>query len=93
MKCKEISEANKKLEYLKSKFRRIQCSTELIKQRIYDPYETDLDKHQWEMSNQQEIWANRGCLRSLEKEIKEIRKTIKKMNKKQNLKIIYDENS
>lgn len=86
MKFKEISEANKKLEYLKSKFRWIQRNTEIIKQRIYDPYETDLDKHQWEICNQQEIWANRYCLKHLEKEIKEIRKTIKKMNKEQNLK-------
>jgi hypothetical protein len=51
-----------------------------------NPYETDLDKHQWEIRNQQEIWANRYCLKHLEKEIKEIRKTIKKMNKEQNLK-------
>ena len=86
MKCKEISEANKKLEYLKSKFRWIQRNTEIIKHRIYDPYEIDLDEHQWEMCNQQEIWANRWCLKYFEKEIKEIRKTIKKMNKEQNLK-------
>jgi len=86
MKFKEISEANKKLEYLKSKFRWIQRSTEIIKQRIYDPYETDLDKRQWEMHNQQGIWANRYCLKHLEKEIKKLRKIIKKMNKEQNLK-------
>lgn len=86
MKCAEISKANKKLDYLKLKFRWWQRNTEIIKQRVYDSCETDLDKHQWEMRNQQEIWFNRNVLKKLEKEIKEVRKTIKKMDKEQNLK-------
>jgi hypothetical protein len=86
MKYKEISDANKKLSYLKFKFKWMQCNTEIIKQRIYDPYETNLDEHQWQMRNQQEIWINRGALKNLEKEIKELRKAIKKMNREQNLK-------
>ena len=86
MKYKEISEANKKLDYLKLKFRWWQVNTEIIKQRIYDSYETDLDRHQWEMRNQEEIWINRGVLKKLVNEIKELRKTIKKMNREQNLK-------
>ena len=86
MKYKEISDANKKLGYLKLKFRWWQCNTEIIKQRIYNPYETDLDRHQWEMRNQQEIWINRSVLKKLENEIKELRKNIKKMNREQNFK-------
>ena len=86
MKYKEISDANKKLSYLKLKFRWMKSNTEIIKQRIYDPNETDLDEHQWQMRNQQEIWINRGVLKNLEKEIKELRKAIKKMNREQNLK-------
>jgi hypothetical protein len=86
MKYKEISEANKKLDYLKLKFRWWQCNTEIIKQKIYNSNETDLDEHQWEMRNQQEIWINRGALKKLEKEIKELKKTIKKMNREQNIK-------
>ena len=86
MKYKEISEANKKLGYLKLKFRWWQRNTEIIKQRIYNSNETDLDEHQWEMRNQQEIWYNRYILKNLEKEIKELKKTIKKMNREQNLK-------
>jgi len=88
MKYPEISEANKKLNYLKFKFRYIQCNTEIIKKRVYNPCETDLDKYQWEMHNQQEIWINRSALKNLEKEIKELRKAIKKMNRKQNLLVI-----
>ena len=86
MKCKEISEAYKRLQNLKAKFRYIQIGTENIKKRIYDPYETELDRWQWEMQNQYEILDNRYALKDLENEIKEIRKTIKKMNKKQSLK-------
>lgn len=89
MKCPEISKARGKLSYLKLKFRWWQRNTEIIKQRIYDPYETDLDKHQWEMRNQQEICINRYSLKKLEKEIKELRKNIKKMDREQNLKNIY----
>jgi hypothetical protein len=86
MKCPEISEANEKLQKLKEKFRYWQLNTEIIKQRIYDPYETEFDRHQWEMHNQYEILENRYILKNLEKEIKELRKTIKKMNREQNLK-------
>lgn len=83
MKHKEISEAYKRLQNLKAKFRYWQLGTENIKKRIYDPYETELDRHQWEMHNQYEILDNRYVLKNLENEIKEVRKTIKKMNKEQ----------
>lgn len=86
MKHKEISEAYKRLQNLKSKFRYWQICTENIKKRIYDPYETELDRRQWEMHNQYEILDNRYILKGLENEIKEVRKTIKKMNKEQNQK-------
>ena len=84
MKYPEISEAYKRLGYLKQKFRWWQCNTEIIKQRIYDPYETDLDKWQWEKSNQQEIWYNRYVLKDLENKIRALRKSIKQMNREQN---------
>lgn len=90
MKYKEISEVNKRLQKLKVKFRYYQLGTENIKKRIYDPYETELDRHQWEMRNQYEILDNRYVLKDLENEIKELRKTIKKMNKEQNKKIIIN---
>jgi len=86
MKYKEISDANKKMSQLKEKFRYWQRGTENIKKRIYDPYETELDRHQWEMHNQYEILDNRYVLKDLENEIKELRKTIKKMNREQNFK-------
>ena len=86
MKYKEISEAYKQLQNLKAKFRYWQLGTENIKKRIYDPYETELDRHQWEMHNQYEILDNRYILKDLENEIRELRKTIKKMNKEQNKK-------
>jgi len=86
MKYKEISDANRKLIQLKEKFRYWQLGTENIKERIYDHYETELDRHQWEMRNQYEILENRVVLKDIEKEIKELRKTIKKMNREQNFK-------
>ena len=46
MKYQEISEAYRRLQNLKSKFRYIQINTENIKKRIYDPYETELDRWQ-----------------------------------------------
>ena len=86
MENKEISDANRKLIQLKEKFRYWQLDTENIKERIYDPYETELDRHQWEMRNQYEILENRVVLKDIEKEIKELRKTIKKLNREQNAK-------
>ena len=83
---KEISDANKEMSQLKEKFRYWQLGTENIKKRIYDPYETELDRHQWEMHNQYEILENRYVLKDLEKEIRELRKIIKKLNREQNLK-------
>lgn len=90
MKYKEISEAYKQLQNLKTKFRYWQLGTENIKKRIYDPYETELDRYQWEMCNQYEILENRYVLKDLENEIKELRKIIKKMNKEQNKIIIIN---
>ncbi len=86
MKCPEISEAYERLQNLKRKFRYWQLGTENIKKRIYDPYETELDRYQWEMHNQYEILDNRYVLKNLENEIKEVRKLIKQLNKKQNIK-------
>lgn len=87
MKYKEISDAYKEMCQLKEKFRYWQLGTENIKKRIYDPYETELDRHQWEMHNQYEILENRYVLKDLENEIKELRKIIKQMNREQNKKL------
>ena len=81
-----IGAAYEDLKRLKEKFRYWQLGTENIKERIYDPYETELDRHQWEMHNQYEILENRVVLKNLENEIKELRKTIKKMSREQNFK-------
>ena len=81
-----IGDAYKDLKMLKEKFRYWQLGTENIKKRIYDPYETEFDRHRWEMHNQYEILENRYVLKDLENEIKELRKIIKKMNREQNLK-------
>ena len=86
MKYPEISKAYEEIKQLKEKFRYWQLGTENIKKRIYDPYETELDRYQWEMHNQYEILENRIVLKDLENEIKELRKIIKKMNREQNLK-------
>ena len=53
---------------------------------MYDPYETELDRCQWEMLNQYEILNNRYALKIFANEIKEVRKLIKKSNRKQNIK-------
>lgn len=53
---------------------------------MYDPYETELDRWQWEMLNQYEILNNRYSLKIFANEIKEVRKLIKKLNRKQNIK-------
>ena len=86
MKYQEISEAYRRLQNLKAKFRYIQINTENIKKRIYDPYETELDRWKWEMLNQYEILNNRYALKIFANEIKEVRKLIKKLNRKQNIK-------
>ena len=86
MKYQEISEAYRRLQNLKAKFRYIQINTENIKKRIYDHYETELDRWQWEMLNQYEILNNRYALKIFANEIKEVRKLIKKLNRKQNIK-------
>ena len=83
-KFNNIKEAYKEMRQLKEKFRYWQIGTENIKKRIYDPYETELDRHQWEMHNQYEILDNRVVLKNLENEIKELRKIIKQMNREQN---------
>ena len=85
-KFENIKEAYKKISQLKEKFRYWQLGTENIKEKIYDPYETELDRHQWEMHNQYEILENRCVLKDLENEIKEVRKIIKQMNREQNKK-------
>ena len=81
-----IKEAYKRMSQLKEQFRYWQLGTENIKKRIYDPYETEFDRHQWEMHNQYEILENRYVLKNLENEIKEVRKIIKQMNREQNKK-------
>lgn len=86
MKYQEISEAYRRLQNLKAKFRYIQIYTENIKKRLYDPYDTELDRWQWEMLNQYEILNNRYVLKIFANEIKEVRKLIKKLNRKQNIK-------
>ena len=86
MKYQEISEAYRLLQNLKAKFRYIQIHTENIKKRLYDPYETELDRWQWEMLNQYEILNNKYALKIFANEIKEVRKLIKKLNRKQNIK-------
>ena len=82
MKYQEISEAYRRLKNLKAKFRYIQINTETIKKRIYDPYETELDRCQWEMLNQYEIFNNRYARKIFANEIKEVRKLIKKIKQK-----------
>lgn len=71
------NEAYIRLKNLKAKFRYIQTNTKNIKKRIYDPYETELDRWQWEMLNQYEILNNRYALKIFVNEIKEVCKLIK----------------
>lgn len=79
-----IGAAYEDLKRLKEKFRYWQLNTEILKREVYDPYDTDLSKWDWEMDIQYQIDDNKYILRNLEKEIKELRKIIKKMNREQN---------
>lgn len=90
MKCKELSEANKKMKELKYKFRFYQIGIENAKynlQSYFDPYDyPDLDEWTWQINVQCEIASISYILKNLEKEIRELRKDIKNMNRQQNIK-------
>ena len=79
-----IGAAYKDLHNAKEEYRYWQLNTEILKRKVYDPYDTDLSKWDWEMDIQYQIDDNKYTLRNLEKRIRELHKIIKKMNKEQN---------
>ena len=79
-----IGAAYNDLRKAKEAYRYWQLNTEILKREVYDPYDTDLSKWDWEMDIQYQIDDNKYTLRNLEKRIRELHKIIKKMNKEQN---------
>ena len=84
-----ISEAILDLEILKEKFRYCQSRQESAKRDLlmYDPYDyedEDVSKEEHERRYYAEIEANKYTLRHLEYDIKELRKIVKNLNRKQN---------
>lgn len=80
-----IGAAYEDLRKAKETYRYRQLNTEILKGEVYNPYDTDFSKWDWEMDIQYQIDDNKYTLRNLEKEIRELHKIIKKMNREQNL--------
>lgn len=83
-----IGAAYKDMHILKEEYRYYQKYQEQLKKDYNNwpgPPES-CSKQIWEDSIAEQIWFNREELRYREKQIKELRKIIKKMNKEQNLK-------
>lgn len=84
-----ISEAITDLNELKEKFRYYQRCQENAKRDLlmYDPYDyedEDVSKEEHERRYYAEIEDNKYILRHLEYDIKELRKIVKNLNRKQN---------
>ncbi len=86
---KNIGDAIRDLEDLKERYRYYQNRQEIAKHDllIYDPYDyedEDVSKEEHERRYYAEIEANKYTLRHLEYDIKELRKIVKNLNRKQN---------
>lgn len=70
-------------------FRYYQREQEILKHEhnLYDPFnEQGLDKYQWQMYYQGQIADTKWMLKTIQKEIIELKKIIRKLNKEQNKK-------
>lgn len=83
----EISKLNERLKVKQVLFRYYQHTQENLKRahNYFDPYDNPgLNREQWEMKCQIEMSQNKYILRNIQKEIKELRSKIKKIQRKQN---------
>lgn len=85
MKEKEISQTIQELKSLKEKFRYHQINIDILKESYWDPYDHFyIDKDIWERQKIEEIKCQGQILKTLEEEIKNIKKHIKELNREQN---------
>lgn len=93
MKEQELSTKLKELKSLKEKYRYFQVSIDILKKEFWDPYDyPNLNKDIWEKQTIEEIKSRGQVLKHLEKEIRELKKHIKKLNREQNEKYIKSHN-
>ena len=74
---------------LQDSFRYYQHQQEQLKRDhdIYDPYNGyEWDKHEWQMAYQYQIADTKWMLKTIQKDIIELKKIIRKLNQEQNKK-------
>ena len=85
MKEKEISQTIQELKSLKEKFRYYQINIDILKESYWDPYDHFyIDKDVWERQKIEEIKSEGQILKTIQEEIKNIKKHIKQLNREQN---------
>ena len=84
-----IGAAIQDLHRLQDNFRYYQRQQEQLKRDhdIYDPYNShEWDKHEWQMAYQYQIADTKWMLKTIQKDIIELKKIIRKLNQEQNKK-------
>ncbi len=84
-----IGTAIQDLNKLQDSFRYYQHQQEQLKRDhdMYDPYNSnEWDKHEWQMAYQYQISDTKWMLKNIQKDIIELKKIIRKLNKEQNKK-------
>lgn len=85
VKEEELSKSIERLKKLKEKFRYHQINIDILKDSYWDPYDNFyIDKDVWERQQIEEIKSQGQILKTLEEEIKNIKKYIKQLNREQN---------
>ena len=85
MRCVEIALAHEKMRRLKEIYRMYQINIDTLKTEYYDPYDYYyIDKEDWERQRIEEIKSIGQILKNYETEIRELRKQIKDLDRKQN---------
>ena len=85
MKEVELSKSIQRLKNLKEKYRYQQLDIDILKELSWDSYEHFyIDKDVWERRKIEEIKSRGKFLKTLEEEIKNIKKHIKQLNREQN---------
>ena len=85
MKEEELSKSIKRLKNLKEKYRYHQINIDILKESYWNPYEHYyIDKDVWERQKIEEIKSQGQILKTLEEEIRNLKKHIKQLNREQN---------
>lgn len=85
VKEEELSKSIENLKKLKEKYRYHQINIDILKESYWDPYDHFyIDKDVWESRKIEEIKFQGQILKTLEEEIKNLRKHIKQLNREQN---------